>query len=91
MLTDVVFSGNTAVDYGGGMYNEDGSNPVLTNVMFDNNSAGSGSGVFNAGSSPTLLGVTFSGNTGPAGSRGGAMVNDLDSSPSLTNAQFLQQ
>jgi predicted outer membrane repeat protein len=89
MLTDVVFSGNTAVDYGGGMYNEDGSNPVLTNVMFDNNSAGSGSGVFNAGSSPTLLGVTFSGNTGPAGSRGGAMVNDLDSSPSLTNVTFV--
>jgi predicted outer membrane repeat protein len=88
ILMDVMFSGNSALNVGGGMYNEVNSTPELTNVTFTANSAASGSAMYNTSSSPALLDVTFSDNTGSAGSRGGAMVNDLGSSPSLAHVTF---
>ena len=38
-LINVTFSGNTADQDGGGMYNDDSSSPTLTNVTFSGNSA----------------------------------------------------
>ena len=48
---------------GGGMYNKN-SSPKLTNVIFSENEAntGSGGGMCNENSSPILINVTFSGN-----------------------------
>lgn len=87
-LTNVTFSGNTAVasygrgSLGGGMYNS--SNPTLTNVTFEGNDASSGGGMFNSSGSPTLTNVTFEGNDALSG---GGMYNS-SSSPTLTNVTF---
>jgi len=65
-LRNLIFSGNFAVFYGGGMTNYNSSSPTLTNVTFSGNSAtnGSGGGMFNANlSNPTLTNVAFSGNS----------------------------
>jgi predicted outer membrane repeat protein len=96
-LRNVTFSGNTAAEFSGAMFNN-GSNsgassPILTDVTFSGNSAEYGGAMVNAGflgtSSPSLTNVTFSGN---AADVGGAMYNYGDqgtSSPSLTNVTFL--
>jgi hypothetical protein len=84
-LNNVTFSGNSADDYGGGMYNHTNSNPVLTNVTFSGNSAYHGGGMNNWYSSPTLTDVTFSGNSADDG---GGMFNYYHSSPTLTDVTF---
>ncbi len=81
-FTDVIFSGNTAVD-GGGMYNYNIS-PILTNVIFSGNSAQDGGGMHNEASAVELTNATFYGNT--ASSHGGAMYSWWDRSPRLKNA-----
>jgi hypothetical protein len=97
-LRNVTFSGNTATDSGGGMYNAGynggASSPTLTNVTFSNNSARYGGGMYNFGysgtSSPTLTNVTFSGNTTTdyGGGMYNAGYNGGASSPTLTNVTF---
>jgi predicted outer membrane repeat protein len=83
-LTNVTFSGNSAV-YDGGMGNYN-SSPTLTNVTFSGNSANIGGGMGNwDNSSPTLTNVTFSGNYAYVG---GGMGNWDNSSPTLTNVTF---
>ena len=64
ILTNVLFSGNSAYHEGGGMFNTVGSNPTLMNVAFINNAVtdGGGGGMQNSNSSPILTNVTFSGN-----------------------------
>ncbi len=97
-LTHITFSGNSATEKGGGMYN-DGfsggvSNPSLTNVTFNHNAAAYGGGMFNAGyagqSSPALTNVVFYGNS--ATNDGGGIYNEGYSrgvsNPSLTNVTF---
>jgi hypothetical protein len=73
---------------GGGMLNNSGSSPTLTNLIFSGNSTTYyGGGMLNWNSSnPTLTNVTFSGNS--AGSDGGGMFNWSSSSPTLTNVTF---
>lgn len=72
---------------GGGIHNTN-SSPTLRNLIIDKNSAGIAAGVFNFNSSPTFVDVIFSNNAGTPGSRGGALVNDVNSSPHLTNVTF---
>ncbi len=72
---------------GGGIYNSSGS-PTLRNLRIHENIGGIGSGVYNYKSNPIFENVIFSNNAGGLGSRGGALVNDVDSSPSLTNVTF---
>jgi predicted outer membrane repeat protein len=62
------------------------SNPALTNVTFNNNSAAdSGGGMFNVSSSPVLTNVTFDNNS--AASYGGGIYNG-SSNPTLTEVTF---
>ena len=87
-LTNVTFSGNTAID-GGGMFNLNGSSPSLANVVFSANSAyygyGLGGGMTNLEhSNPSLTGVAFRDNTA---NDGGGLYND-SSDPTITNAIF---
>lgn len=94
VLLNVTFSGNDAGQYGGGMYNQgdDGgeSSPTLTNVVFSDNQAPNGAGMFNYGfdgtSSPALTNVTFYGNQATTG---GGMYSYVDgtgvSAPALLN------
>jgi hypothetical protein len=70
---------------GGGMYNADGSKPLLTSITFSGNFAGSGAGMLNNTSDPILTKVTFDSNISSLG--GGGMYNYL-SSPTLTNVTF---
>jgi hypothetical protein len=86
-LSNVIFSGNAALQ-GGGMYNHYLGNPTLTNVTFIGNDAGDGGGMFNNFiSSPSLTNVTFDGNH--AGESGGGMYNDDNSNPTLTSVTFI--
>jgi hypothetical protein len=72
---------------GGGMYNTSSSNPEMTDITFQNNTAYSGGGMKNDNnSSPTLQNVSFLGNE--AAWDGGGLANDLNSSPILTNVSF---
>lgn len=95
VLTNVTFSGNSAVgSSGGGMFNIS-SSPTLTNVTFSGNTSSGnasfegGGGMYNSGGNPTLTNVTFSGNTASgvlAYNGGGGMYNS--GSPTLTNVTF---
>jgi hypothetical protein len=95
ILGNVVFTGNSSSNSGGGMYNytnDSGTcSPVLTNVTIAENKANSGGGMYSyvlySGTcSPILTGVTIAGNKA---SSGGGMFNDSANSgtcsPVLTN------
>ena len=57
-------NGDFPVNEGGGMFNDNGSSPTLTNVTFCGNSAAPpAAGCTTKRSSPTLTNVTFSGNS----------------------------
>ncbi|WP_460640247.1 choice-of-anchor Q domain-containing protein, partial [Larkinella harenae] len=79
------FQQNTAIESGGGLYNENNSNPILINCNFlSNEAASSGGGIYNTDSPPTLISCSFQGNTS---FNGGALYN-RNSSPALTNCSF---
>ena len=89
-VTDCTFSGNSAVESGGGVYNN-GCDPTFTGCTFSGNSAdgagfGSGGGGMNniSNSSPTLINCIFSGNTGSCGSG----ISNNNSSPTVTDCTF---
>ena len=69
---------------GGGMLNDNSSNPTVTNCTFSSNSAHNGGGMYNEGSSPTVSNCTFSGNSAGAG---GGMLNEF-SFATVTNCTF---
>jgi predicted outer membrane repeat protein len=69
---------------GGGMYNYVSSSPVLTNCIFQDNSADIGGGMYNYASPPSLTDCTFSGNSA---AYAGGMYND-HGSPALTDCTF---
>jgi hypothetical protein len=87
-LTNVLFSLNMAT-FGGGMFNDNLSEPVLTAVTFTANYGGAeGGGMANYfWSSPRLTDVVFNGNDA---SEGGGMYNYYYSSPVLTNVVFFE-
>ncbi|PKN90958.1 MAG: hypothetical protein CVU44_21875 [Chloroflexi bacterium HGW-Chloroflexi-6] len=85
ILTKVIFDTNTASWSGGGMDNNAGYSPVLTDVIFLNNIAKYGGGMRNFNSSPTLTNVTFSNNSA---SNGGGMYNAENSDSMLSNVTF---
>ena len=78
-----------ALDYynlGGGMYSVSGS-PTLTNIIFNNNIAHFGGGMYNIeNSNPSLTHVTFSNNY--ASISAGGMYNRNNSSPTLNDVTF---
>ena len=80
-ITNVIFTGNSSIELGGGMYNENNSSPALTNVNFINNSSEGGGGLTNYRSSPTLTNVKFTHNA--ATFSGGGVLNVSQSSPTF--------
>jgi len=87
VLTNCIFSENSASYYGGGMHNRNSSSPVLTNCTFLENSAGEiAGGMYNSDSSPEVINCTFFGNS--AGDQGGGMNNSFSSSPTVINCTF---
>lgn len=96
-LVNVIFDRNTVdlgfpgnfVFGGGGLYNLEGRQVLLTNVAFQDNQAvqGHGGGLFNYNSDVlSLRSVTFQGNT--AGDKGGGMYTYI-TNPTLENVTFL--
>lgn len=95
-LESMVFFENHATQYGGGMSNLNGSQPNLTNVSFNANTASggvaasgrgsAGAGMYCMGSNPVLNHVTFNSNI--AESTGAGMYLD-DSDSELTNVFFI--
>ncbi len=85
MLMNVILSGNSASNCGGGMYNYT-SNPTLMNVTFSDNSAGQeGGGMYNDTSHLiSLTNVTFNNNSA---TYGGGIYNFTSNHP-LTNVTF---
>lgn len=84
-LTDCTVSGNSANEYGGGMYSEGNSSPTVTNCTFSGNTADYGAGMLNFGANPTVTHCTFSGNSADYGA---GMFNLEESSPTLANCDF---
>jgi hypothetical protein len=85
-LTNLTFSGNSAVQNGGAMHNSNNSSPIFTNVTFSaNHSDNFGGAVSNRFSSPIFTNVVFSKNN--ANIQGGALYNS-DASSTLTNVTF---
>ena len=76
-------NGRSQLEYGGGMYNINGS-PTISNCTFIRNWAWNGGGIGNSNSSPTLTNCTFSMNSG---FYGGGMYCHY-SHPKLTNCLF---
>jgi len=70
-LTDITLIGNIASAGGGGMYNDIESNPTLNSVIFRDNKAWQGGGMYGWNSQITLDNVTFSHNSATAS--GGAL------------------
>ena len=84
MVTNCMFTENTATYYGGGMCNLS-SSPTVTDCTFTENTATiDGGGMCNLSSSPTVTDCTFTKNTA---NHVGGMCN-LSSSPMVTNCMF---
>jgi parallel beta-helix repeat protein len=84
-ITNTTFTGNSATNNGGGMYNDDSSSPSITNTTFTGNSATNrGGGMHNSSPTITITNTTFTGNSA---NYGGGMYN-RSSSPSITNTIF---
>jgi predicted outer membrane repeat protein len=84
VLSEMIFDGNVASNFGGGMYNSNAYTD-LSNVTFRGNAGHSGGGMYNWQSNPELDSVTFSGNS--ADLNGGGMFND-SSYPMVMNVTF---
>jgi predicted outer membrane repeat protein len=54
VLSNVTFSNNAASSYGGGIYNESNSNPIVQNTILWGNSALNGSQIYNDASTPII-------------------------------------
>jgi hypothetical protein len=61
-LSNAVFSGNTAIQHGGGMYNHRTA-PIVSHVSFNGNIAQTGGGMYNRASSARVVNSIVSGNT----------------------------
>ncbi|MCO6480806.1 MAG: right-handed parallel beta-helix repeat-containing protein, partial [Phaeodactylibacter sp.] len=85
-LSNCHFTGNSAVQRGGGIYNYNFSSPVLNHCSLSGNTAGGGGGMYNDDSSPVLTNCVFSYNHSTG--LGGGLSNG-NSSPQLVNCDFI--
>jgi hypothetical protein len=89
-VQDCMFSSNSAIGIGGGMYNNSfvfGSSPTVTNCNFSSNFAAEGGGMFNNNySRPTVTNCAFNDNS--AAVNGGGAVNLNNSSPTMERCAF---
>jgi len=83
-IAHCTFSDNHAT-YGGGMYNESGSDPTVIDCRFSGSNVNLGGGMYNVDSDPTVTDCTFSDNV--AGGAGGGMYNK-ESGPTITGCAF---
>ncbi len=90
-LGNLILSGNSSANAGGGMANISASNPTLFNVTFVQNHAGQGGGMANLdSSSPTIEDGRFIRNVAHVGNggNGGGMFNLNGSQPLMVGVVF---
>ncbi|MES2646428.1 MAG: choice-of-anchor Q domain-containing protein [Bacteroidota bacterium] len=78
-----IITGNNAVEYGGGMFNQ-GLAARVVNSVLAGNTANYGGGLYNEGATTELINCTFAGNQ--VGTTGGAMYTYGVVSPKVTNS-----
>lgn len=84
LFDHLVISNGYTTENGGGMYN-DASSPTLTNIIFINNYANSGGGIFNeSDSNPVFTNAIISYNT--AATYAGGMYNNQNTEITVVNA-----
>gem|GEM_PF-2384696 len=87
LLDGLTITGGANTNNGGGLFVETGSNLLITECIFLNNTSYSaGGGIYNYYSSPFIQNCTFSGNNAIKGN-GGAVYNN-NSSSTLENCSF---
>lgn len=88
VLFDVTFEGNISSSSGGGMLNLNGAAASIEMVVFRQNQAVTGGGMYNYGSNPALKNVDFDGNIATSSSLGGGGMFNYQSSPNLKQVNF---
>jgi predicted outer membrane repeat protein len=87
-ISDCVIEGNSSYYNGGALYCASGGRPVLTDVVFNGNTAGKGGAVYcTTGTSPEFTRVVFAGNSADDG---GAVYCAASSLPVFANCTFAQ-
>jgi len=89
------FIDNSAVEFGGAIYNAYGSSPTISNCTFEHNRTeadvcirGNGGAIANIASAcPSLIDCTFKENYAHAA--GGAVYNEENSNPTISNCTFV--
>jgi len=90
-VTNCTFTGNWALNYGGGICVDTDSQPVITNCNFIANSSTDGAGADNEYSNPTFVNCLFADNWAweyNADSYGGAGMYNFYSNPTVINCVF---
>lgn len=97
-INDCTFTNNTAIFFGGGIFEEDNANPVISNCTFTNNLAGNssynafGGAIGNYGANPYIVDCTFTANSAISPdiqAMGGAIENEY-STPTIVSCTFIQ-
>jgi len=90
IVTDCIFTGNVAVNSGGGILNSSNSGtlaaPVFTNCIIMGNTASAGGGISNSWVSSTFINCAVTGNTATHMSRVGGVYNYANSSIVFSNS-----
>ncbi|MFH2049755.1 MAG: hypothetical protein ABIJ12_09950 [bacterium] len=87
IITNIIFSHNSANHDGGGVYNSY-SSPIISYNIYSENQAFYGGGMYNSYSSPTITNSIFTENSaGPGLGGGGGMANE-SSSPIVKDSIF---
>ena len=89
-INNCIFTSNTALEYGGAIYNGSSASPTLTDCLFAHNSVTAG-GLYGIGgavcegnaSTPSFTNCTFTGNS--ASTAGGALGQTSESVATVTN------
>lgn len=83
-VMNCTFNWNKAWLLGGGMYNNQKSNPIVKNCIFSENTSYNGSGMSNSDSNPIVTDCTFSHNIENCGA-----IYNSESSPIISNCIFI--
>lgn len=86
-VEECIFTNNTAQDLGGGIYNVNNSNPVISNSEFINNAADEGGGISNNENSNPL--IQFSLFQSNIANYGAGIHNEESSNTLILNSKFI--
>ncbi|MBA3869349.1 MAG: DUF11 domain-containing protein, partial [Anaerolineae bacterium] len=89
-LSNSTFTNNHAVgavEFGGGLYLNNGASATVSNSTFDSNQAAAGAGIYSDHGTLTITGSTFSNNVAGGGNGQGGGIN-VEGIANITNSTF---